>query len=187
MKYLVYFGTILLVLLPTKLIAGAKEEIQFAGIEAYCITHINNTDVIGDFISQVGGKKLPQKMAKGYLEGREGDAWYKQDTTTKAAFILMTMDDGSCKFFAIGANPRELIELIERNLNQYRIASEDIGSQTRNIYTIRHPHPRGGPDILALATVDFSRLGSVDGAILSLLPKSTVTKRGVELKWPTKK
>jgi hypothetical protein len=187
-KYFLFLGVILLLLLPAKLlIAGPKEEVQFAGIEAYCLTHINNTDAIGNLISQVGGRKLPKNLAKGYLEGREGNAWYRQDKTTKAAFILMTINDGSCKFFAIGANPKELIKLLEANLNQLRIASENIGSQTRNIYTIRHPHPRGEADILALATIDFSRLSSVDGAVLSLLPKSIVTKRGVTLKWPMKK
>ncbi len=182
--------TILLFLISFPATSGPKEELYLAAFEHYCLSQLKDTSKIDMLMGQIEGKLLSNKMASGFLHGREGKAWLvgrnkKSAKKKQVQFVVVTKGKNSCSFFAKDTNQIDFIKLFEQNLKNNLLFKENIGSQKRNAYAVRFPDLKGGVDIMAMVAIDYSKLSSIDGVVLDVVSRTMAMNVGVKAsKWP---
>lgn len=171
------------VLLSTASFGGQVEDESIGTFELYCVENINQQAAIPGLLSSIGIQPLESGVANMLLNGQTGKAWLLNQSSTKM-FLALT-DKGVCTVFARDANPEVARTLFASTFRNKRMQSENIGSQTEEMFLVTQASRSGEGDIHLVVVTNASNLASVPGMILNAIPEAVAKEMGLTFSdWP---
>jgi hypothetical protein len=159
--------------------AGEQEEQFFAAFENFCIGLLNEPKKIPEMVEAIGGKYLPEKTARMFLQGKPGRVWFLTMGQMRASITLTDKD--VCSMFGKDIDGKEVQRVFEAFSSSRKFNEEDVGSQKYVYYVLNQPDQSGGKNIEAIIMLTRSNLASLDGVFLNALPKRLAKREGISV------
>jgi hypothetical protein len=164
--------------------ASNQEEAAYANFEAFCLDHLTSQQDIARVAGGVGLRQIPDNLKFPIFGDHPGTAW--MSPTGEVRFMLALFENGACGISAIDADGDGVMEVLQKNSRNLKIATDRIGSEIDTMFALTYPDRDGGPDKHALVIIQTSSLKTIGaGTRITAFSEDAAKKAGIPVpEWP---